>query len=686
MTAQVLIFAAVFVVAVLFFIWSCYRRFRLVALGQADNRVDQFGRRLGNMMLFAFGQKRVVAGKYPFGWNHFVFFWCFLILLIANTEFLFHGLFPQQIALAYLPAGLYYALVLIFDIVSILALLAVAVAISRRLWFAPKYIDARSSDAFVILGLVAVLMLAFFGLHGSEAALGELNGPAAASIGAINFMPVTALVGMLFKGIAPAALEVMKLVFWWIHAVALLSFLCYLPYSKHMHILTSIPNCFLKSLDKVTTQTPEEFKKGNVYGAGQVDRLRWKDLFDSYSCTECGRCTDNCPATNTGKELNPRLVVHDIKVNLLHNGDIIKNGGKPILPLIGAGKEGSVSTNSIWACTTCGACMEVCPVFIEHVPKLVYMRRDLVEMKAEFPEEVHSLFENMETRSNPWGIVPAERSRWVDEAKAPTFEKGKTEYLLYAGCTGALDTRNKRNTLALANILTAAGVSWGTLGKDEKCCGDSLRRLGNEYVFDKMVKENIKLLNDMGVKKIIAQCPHCYNTLKNDYKQYGANFEVMHHAEFIYQLLKEKKLWLKGRASAGKLIFHDSCYLGRYNNIFEEPRQVIKAATGQEPLEMERNKSTSFCCGGGGGHMWMEEPEGTRINMARVAEAMKSDPDTICVACPYCLTMMEDGLTDIKAPGKVKVIELSELVEQALGKEKDEDMGEDVGVDIEDVL
>ncbi len=658
MTLRVTMFAIVFAVAIIFFLWSCWQRFSLVTLGRADNRFDRIGLRFVNMLLYAFGQKRVVSGKYPFGWNHFIFFWCFLILLISNTEFLLHGLFPEVIALSYLPQGLYYALALIFDIVSIVALVAVIVAISRRLWFAPKYIDAKTVDAFVILGLVGILMLAFFSLHGSDIALG--NEQAAA------YMPVSSFVGMLFSGIMPATLETMKLVFWWIHAFALLGFLCYLPYSKHMHILTSIPNCFFKSIDKVNTQTPEVFQKENVYGAGRVDRMRWKDLFDSYSCTECGRCTDNCPAASTGKDLKPRLVIHDIKVNLLHNGGLIRKGKEPQLPLIGGGREGSVKEDTIWACTTCGACMEVCPVFIEHVPKLVYMRRDLVEMQAKFPDELLSLFENLENRSNPWGIIPAERGRWVAEVQAPAFEKGKTEYLFYTGCAGSLDTRNKRNTAAIARILNAAGVSWGTFGKDEKCCGDSARRLGNEYVFDRMARENIKVFNDAGVKKIIVECPHCYNTLKNDYKQFGGDFEVIHHAELISQLIESGRLKLEGKVDAGRLVFHDSCYLGRYNGVFDQPRKLIEMATGKAPLEMKKNRELSFCCGAGGGRMWMEETEGTRINMARVNQAMESDPDTICVCCPYCVTMMEDGLTDIKAPEKVKVIELSELVEKAL--------------------
>jgi Fe-S oxidoreductase len=310
--------------------------------------------------------------------------------------------------------------------------------------------------------------------------------------------------------------------------------------------------------------------------------------------------------------------------------------------------------------------MEVCPVFIEHVPWIVDMRRNLVEMKARFPNELLPFFENMEQRSNPWGIVPAERVKWAAEIDAKPFEGGKTEYLFYVGCFGAFDARSRRVTIAISRILNAGGISWGILGKDELCCGDSLRRLGNEFIFDHMARQNIKIFKERGVKKIITQCPHCYNTLKNDYRQYGAELDIIHHTELINNLLKADKLRLNGSKDLGNVVFHDSCYLGRYNGIYEAPRKVVCSVTGQAPTEMERRYDKSFCCGAGGGRMWMEENTGKRINIARVEQALNKDPRTICVCCPYCLTMFEDGVKDKKANDRVQVLDLAEIVAGAL--------------------
>jgi Fe-S oxidoreductase/nitrate reductase gamma subunit len=656
LTVTVTAFIIVLVFAIALFFYSCYRRFGLVLKGRPENRFNAPWKRFGNMLFYAFGQRRVV--QKPFGINHFVLFWAFMILLISNTEFLLNGLAPGVISFSRLPDGAYFTLMFIFDIMSVLALFAVILAIIRRLTFPPPYVEARSRDAFIILSLVAGLMMAYFGLNACEIAAGTER--------AAVYMPISNFGASLIPDGTPVStLETTARVFWWLHAVILLSFLNYLPYSKHMHVLTSIPNCFFKSLEKVRTQPREEFKKGNTFGVGEVDDFTWKGLFDSYSCTECGRCSDNCPATFTGKPLQPRQVIHDIKVNLLASAS--KDATKRP-PLIGDGGEGSVVKEAIWECTTCGACMEVCPVFIEHVPRIVDMRRHLVEMRAKFPEELLAFFENMEQRSNPWGIAPADRAKWAADINVKSFEKGKTEYLFYVGCAGSFDARNRRTTLSLARILDKSGITWGTLGREELCCGESTRRLGNEYIFDRMARANIKLYADKGVTKVITQCPHCYSVLKHDYKQFGAELEVVHHTEFIHELIQGGRIKLKLAGDSGNIVFHDSCYLGRYNGLYDAPRQVIAAATGKAPAEMERHRDKGFCCGAGGGRMWMEEKEGTLINVARVEEALTEKPDAICVCCPYCMTMFDDGLKDKEAADKVQVLDLAEIVANALGE------------------
>ncbi len=656
-SSNIVVFSIVFVLALALFIWSCFKRFRLLTLGNFENRFDNLGKRIWSVLLYAFGQRCTVSHGYRFGLNHSVLFWCFLILFLANTEFLLNGLFPEYISLSRLPEGAYHSLAFIFDLVSLAALLAVCVAVVRRLAFPPSYIEARSPDAFVILGLVAALMLAFLGLHASEIAYGE----------AAAYRPVSNFIaGAFLSGVSAEGLMVSARYLWWLHAVVLLGFLNYLPYSKHMHILTAIPNVFFRNLAGVNIPPREEFKAGNTFGVGQVNEFTWKGLLDSYSCTECGRCSDVCPATFTSKPLNPRLVVHDIKVNLLQNGPLLARGENIRLPLIGGNREGGISEEVLWECTTCGACIEVCPAFIEQFPRIIDMRRHLVEVKAKFPEALLNLFENMEQRCNPWGIAPAERIKWTMEMEVKPFAAGQTEYLFFVGCAGALAARSRRTTQAIARILDASGLSWGILGKNEPCCADSLRRLGNEFLFDRMVKENARLFQEQGVKKVITQCPHCYSTLHNDYRQYGIELEVRHHTELINSLLETGRLKLDKVGDLGNVVFHDSCYLGRHNKIYHAPRNVVASVTGQAITEMDRHYDRSFCCGAGGGHMWMEENIGQLINVARVEEALQKTPDTICVSCPYCMTMFEDGLKDKGVEEKVRVQDVAEIVARAL--------------------
>ncbi|HJV64721.1 MAG TPA: (Fe-S)-binding protein [Geomonas sp.] len=650
-------FLPLFLLSVLTFCYSCYQRLQLVAVGASEERCDRPGERLAGVISYAFGQKRVLSR--PFGLNHFVLFWAFLLLLLANVDFLLQGLVPG-FGLEALPAAVVKPLDFLFDAVSLLALVCVAVALVRRVLFAPSYLGndytkACSGEALLILGLIATLMVAFFLMNAARIAL----------TGGGGFQPVSAAISRLLAGSRPTALATLFQAAWWVHAVVLLLFMNLLPRSKHMHILTAIPNCFFRSLDRPSVEPREVFERGRRFGVSAVEQFSWKDLFDSFSCTECGRCQDLCPAHNTGKPLNPRRIIHDIKVNLLQNGPALKQGGEGDLPLIGAQGEGTCSEEALWSCTTCGACLAVCPVLIEHLPKIVKMRRHLVQEKGRFPEELLNLFENMEQRSNPWGIAPSERGKWASLLGERSFKPGETEYLFFVGCAGSFDSRAKQITVALASILDAAGVSWGILGKDEICCGDSVRRLGNEYVFDKMARGNVQLFQEKGVKRIVTQCPHCFSTLKNDYRQYGLELEVLHHSELIAQLVSQGKLTVPKHAVMGKLLFHDSCYLGRHNDTFAAPRAVVEAATGQAPGDFERSRENAFCCGAGGGRMWLEELTGSRINHERVDEALKQKPDTICVSCPYCMTMLEDGLKD-RGAEQVRVKDIAEVMAEAL--------------------
>lgn len=662
--AEIGTFVLLLLLALALFARDLYRLFAMMCLGRWENRFDHLWARLRSALWYAFAQRRVISEK--FGFNHFFIFWGFLVLLLVNGEFLAAGVFPQ-FSLRFLGPVLYPALLLAADFVSLIVLVAVMVAVVRRVAFRPAHVDP-TLDAFVILTLIAVLMIAYFGLNACEIA--------GARADVARWMPISQYLSGLAADFAPEQVHVAGRVFWWVHALALLFFLTYLPRGKHLHIITAIPNCFFRSLSFVRTVPRMVFQKGRRFGVSKIFQFSWKDLLDFYSCTECGRCQAQCPAHSTGKPLNPKQVVHVGKVNLLANGpwllvgreDSLGSAGDdaPILwPLVGSG-EASVSTDAIWACTTCGACMNACPVFIEHVPKLIAMRRHLVMEKAEFPPELINLFENTEQRFNPWGIAPGERAKWAQDRGIKVLaDDMKVDYLFFVGCSGAFDSRSRQTAQALAKIFTAAGLSWGILGSREKCCGDPLRRLGNEYVFDQLARENVQLFQRHGIRQIVTFCPHCFSTLKNDYAQFGADFQVVHHTQLVAELLKQGRLRLFGRAD-GRIVFHDSCYLGRYNDIYREPRELIAAATGQPPLEMPRSRDHSFCCGAGGGRMWMDEDIGQATYLQRTREALALDPATICVACPYCMTMFEDGLRDENATGKVRVKDVAEIVAEAM--------------------
>jgi Fe-S oxidoreductase len=661
-TLEIIIFTLLFIAAILFFLKNIFRLLATISLGRWENRFDRLWSRLKNLVVYGFGQRSVVRAR--FGINHFFLFWGFLVLILINFEFLVSGVFPQ-FSFVFLGETLYGILLFLADIMSVVVLAAVFLALLRRTFFRPEHIEP-TREAYFILTLVGSLMIAYFGLHASEAYTGHLEMAA--------WMPVSTALAPLFSGMSEGSAFIWGRIFWWIHALVLLFFLNYLPYSKHLHILTALLNTFFMSESLVTTVPRLKFEKGEDFGVSKVVQFTWKDILDFMSCTECGRCQEACPAYQTGKPLNPRLVIHQGKLNAFANGDAVRadrpadmlasapKDASMVVPLIAEG-EASISEEALWSCTTCGACMEVCPVFIEHVPKIIEMRQHLVMEQSKFPAELTALFEDSEQRCNPWGIAPSDRVNWARDLEVPIIkEPGEKEYLLYVGCAGAYDARARNISIAMTNILNAAGLSWGILGNEEKCCGDSMRRLGNEFVFEKMAKENIEIFKKYDVKKIITFCPHGYSTLKHDYAQFGADFEVIHHTELIKQLIDSGKIKLKSKSN-GKVVIHDSCYLGRYNGIYEQPREIIAACSGGvKPTEMERHGDKSFCCGAGGGRMWMEELTGKRIYLERTQEALKQDPSTIAVACPYCMTMFEDGIKDEKAYDRVLVKDIAEMV------------------------
>jgi Fe-S oxidoreductase len=547
----------------------------------------------------------------------------------------------------------------IMDIVGIFVVIGAGWGLIRRYVIRPDRIQGQQTfEALFILLTVFLHPITHIGKISAQIAAGAPP----AGLGLVT-PPLSTLFASLYP--AGANLPVWHASWFWAHWGFVLLVLAIIGFTRYFHIIAAVPNDVLRP-PRRGMLSPLVLEDQATFGVGRVDNFTQKQLLDTMACMSCGYCQDNCPATNTGKPLNPRLIIRDTKINLIKNGPLLAKKHKPSLPLIGADvKDGSNKVDSIWSCTTCWACMEMCPIYIEHVPKIIDMRRYLVQMEAKFPAELLNYFENIEQRSNPFGIAPSERTKWATDLNVPLFEKDKTEYLFHVGCFGSFDPRTKKIAIAITQILNAAGVSWGILGKDEKCCGDGMRRLGNEYVFDKMATENVKLFSEKGVKKVITLCPHCFTTYKNDYRQYGASFEVVHHTEFIDHLIKEGKLKLN-QIDLGNVVLHDSCYLGRHNGIYEEPRSAVKAVTGKKPTEIGRNHRRSFCCGAGGGRMWLEENLGTRINHARVEEALRENPNTICVACPYCMTMFVDGLKSKGFEGQVRVLDLAEIVAQAL--------------------
>jgi len=459
-------------------------------------------------------------------------------------------------------------------------------------------------------------------------------------------------------------------------ALAML-FIIYIAWSKLLHMFVTPVNIFLRNQTgqpHLKLIPPEAFETAETFGVHNVEEYSWKDLFDSEACMRCGRCVEVCPAFNTDKPLAPRDVIQDIREYLEKKARfaIDKTTGQArIVPdeeyegpaLIGD----TIEKDTIWACTTCMACVEACPAYIEQFPKLIDLRRYLVMMEADFPSEVQEVFKGMENNSNPWSIGAHTRADWAKGLDVPLMsEKGEAEYLFFVGCAGAFDDRNKKVATALVKLFNAAGLDYAILGTEEGCCGDSAKRIGNEYLYQALAQANIETFKAYNVKKIITMCPHGYNILRNEYSELGGDYEVYHYIQILNDLIKSGKIELKRPVEGlGAITYHDSCYIGRYNKVYDEPRDIIRSLNSGSLVEMKSNREKSLCCGAGGGRMWMEETLGTRINQKRTQEAIDAGAKTICTLCPFCLTMLSDGIKELEKDEEMQAFDISELVLKA---------------------
>lgn len=662
MSLKNIIFIFVFIVAVSFFVYSCRNLVRYMLLAKKkDYRFDNIGERIQKVITIAFGQSKLLRDPIA-GSIHFVIFWGFMLFLFAVVESVLQG-FYTPFTLSFL--GSFYSLItLVQDVFGLVIILAILLSLLRRFVFKVKRLEvdkAGKLDAVIILLLILIVCISMFAQNAGHVALQNFN------LSDNESRPISSILAPYFFINSDEA-KLPYEIFWWIHILAIFSFLNYLPYSKHLHVLTSIPNTFFANLnEKRNTLQPLnlEDETAESFGAADIEQLSWKQILDSYSCTECGRCTDACPANFVGKSLSPRKIIVDIRKRTTEKAPLILNGVNENEILTKTLVHDYITDAELWACTTCSACVQECPVMIEHLDSIIDMRRNLILTESNFPSQLNNVFKSMEINYTPWVFNQSDRANWAEGMNIKTIaEDSNCEILFWVGCAGSFDSRYKKVTQAFARIMQIAGVNFRILGTEEKCNGDTARRLGNEYLAQIMMKENIETLNKYGVKKIVTACPHCFHSLGREYKQFGGNYEVIHHAQMINELIFSGKIKLGNSSVKKTLTYHDSCYLGRYNQIYEQPRDILSSINNLEIIEMKRSKSRGYCCGAGGGRMFLEDEEGGRVNIERTKEALETKADTIASACPFCMTMLTDGVKHFDKLDQVEVKDIAEIVLQ----------------------
>ncbi|HEY3874160.1 MAG TPA: heterodisulfide reductase-related iron-sulfur binding cluster [Candidatus Kapabacteria bacterium] len=727
---KAIIFAAVLILAFVGIAINAKRLTDFLRLGKWTDRFSRPNERVKRLLGIAIGQTKIFRDPIA-GPIHAFIFWGFMVLLFAVIDSIGEGLTGGNFSLSFL-GPVYSVITFSQDIFVALIVLSVIGALWRRYISRVKRLEGdkhEKIDATVILFLIFVIVTAYTLGNASRIAMHGTYG--------YESHWLASLLAPMFAGLAITA--VAYEIFWWTHIVVVLGFMNYLPYSKHLHVITSLPNVYFSDLRKKNYLKPINFEDETVtkYGASDIEDLTWKQLLDGDTCTHCGRCTSVCPANTTGKILDPRKIIIATQARMFDKapwltgegkygfdswmgemtrakvattGDTVKDEivtpeektlshiqGRLLFQKPKRSKEevdarsfvgDYIPEEMLWQCTTCQACMTECPVTIEHVDQIIDLRRNLVMMVSKFPSELQSAFGNMENNFSPWAFSPSERGEWAHGMSIKTMADGNSSasdtlpqplpqaggeqtapILFWVGCAGSYDQRAKKITRAFAELMQLAEIDFRILGNEEKCTGDPARRMGNEYLAQMLIKENVETLNRYQVTKVVTTCPHCFNAIKNEWKDFNGHYEVQHHTEFIKELLDSGRI-KPTKELLERATYHDSCYLGRSNDIYDAPRAALESIPGLEIVEMDRSRSKGFCCGAGGGQMWMEEKAGKRINIERTEEALgtlaKSEDGkakVIASACPYCMTMMTDG---VKAKGEAEHVQVRDIAEIVL--------------------
>jgi Fe-S oxidoreductase len=652
-----ILFAVVLLVSFVLFGFSARRLLSYLQIGRPENRFDNLFERVQRVVRIALLQTKLMREPLA-GLLHLAIFWGFVVLVVAVIESIGDGI-SGHFSFRFL-GRLYSLITFSQEMFCLLVIVAIGLALWRRFVSRVRRLQAGAHgnlDAALILAWIFFIVSTLLLQNAARISLGEYNS-------GLQY-PISSHLASILSG------AVWSHGLWWTHILLVLGFLNYLPYSKHLHVLTSIPNVFFSNLKprgalKSINLNDETATK---FGVADVEDLTWKQLLDGYTCTECGRCDSVCPANLTGKRLSPRKIMVDTRRRTMEKAPYLTGGIQDAekTDLLAHTLVGQfITEDELWACTTCMACVYECPVMIEHVDEIVDMRRGLVLNESRFPAELRATFDNLERNFTPWGFSHSSRADWAEGMEIARMSDGvESEVLFWVGCAGAYDARYRKVTQAFSKLMKHAGVKFAILGLEEKCNGDAARRMGNEYLAQTLMAENVKTLKRYNVKKIVTTCPHCFHSLKKEYPQFGGDYDVVHHTDFLLDLVNRGKIKISGGHHAA-ITFHDSCYLARYNGIIDSPRALLNVLPQSSVVEMPRSKDKGLCCGAGGGRMWMEEKEGKRINIERTEEALATNANAIGTACPFCMTMMTDGVKAKEASERVQVKDIAELLWEAV--------------------